>query len=335
MIEVFFELQIFALNPNVTTANTSGNHLTPEIKTFYDDHLIELAEPDLIFDQFALKRPIPKGNGKTIEFRKWEALPKLTSALTEAVTPNGQNLDMGVLTAEVAQYGGYVTVSDMLELTAIDPIILEATKLIASQAGRTLDTITRNAITAGTNVMYAPAGSTPVTARTGVAATSLMTLDVIRRARLQLRRNNAPRFDKAYIAVIHPDVAMDVRELNGWLDVVKYASADRIFNGEIGMIEGVRFIENTEARIFASAGASSVNVYATMFIGQGAYGTTEITGGGLQHFVKQKGSAGTEDPLDQRATIGWKATKVSKILVPEYLVRVESCSSSEATAIAN
>ena len=117
--------------------------------------------------------------------------------------------------------------------------------------------------------------------------------------------------------------------------MVKYASADRIFNGEIGMIEGVRFIENTEARIFEDAGASSVNVYATMFIAQGAYGTTEITGGGLQHFVKQKGSAGTEDPLDQRATIGWKATKVSKILVPEYLVRVESCSSSEATAIAN
>ena len=181
MTEIYFELQIFALNPNVTTANTAGNHLTPEIKTFYDDHLIELAEPDLIFDQFAQKRPIPKGNGKTIEFRKWEALPKLLTPLTEAVTPNGQPLDMGVITAEVAQYGGYVTVSDMLELTAIDPVILEATKLIASQAGRTLDTITRNAITAGTNVMYAPAGSTEVNARASVAATSLMTLDVIRK----------------------------------------------------------------------------------------------------------------------------------------------------------
>lgn len=335
METIFFELQIFALNVNVTTANSSGNHLTPEIKTFYEKDLIELAEAELIHDQFADKYPIPKGNGKTIEFRQFAALAKATSALTEGVTPNGQNLDVTTITAEVSQYGGFVTLSDMLELTAIDPMIVRATRLIASQAGRTLDTITRNAITAGTNVMYAPAGSTPVNARTGVAATSLMTLNMIRKARLQLRRYNAPTFDGSYVAIIHPDVAMDVRELTGWIDVVKYGDPTRIYKGEIGMIEGVRFIENTEARIFASAGASSVNVYATMFIGAGAYGTTEVTGGGLQHFVKQKGSAGTEDPLDQRSTVGWKATKVSKILVPEYLVRVESCASSEATAIAN
>ena len=336
MIEIFFELQIFALNPNVTTANSSGNHLTPEIKTFYEKDLIELAEAELIHDQFADKYPIPKGNGKTIEFRQFAPLAKLTSALTEAVTPNGQNLDVTYLTAEVSQYGGFVTMSDMLELTAIDPIIVQATRLIASQAGRTLDTITRNAITAGTNVMYAPkANGTAINARANVASDCLLTLPVIRRARLQLRRYNAPTFDGAYIAIVHPDVAMDVRELSGFIDVVKYGDPSRIYKGEVGMLEGVRFIENTEARIFASAGASSVNVYATMFIAQGAYGTTEVTGGGLQHFVKQKGSAGTEDPIEQRSTVGWKATKVSKILVPEYLVRVESCASAEATAIAN
>ena len=132
MIEVIFELQIFALNTNVTTANSSGNHLTPEIKTYYQDRLIELTEPELIHDQFADKYPIPKGNGKTTEFRKFAALDKALTPLTEGVTPNGQNLDMGVLTAEVSQYGGYVTVSDMLELTAIDPIIVRATRLIAS-----------------------------------------------------------------------------------------------------------------------------------------------------------------------------------------------------------
>lgn len=335
MIEIFFEIQVFALNVNVTTANSSGNHLTPEIKTFYEKDLIELAEAELIHDQFADKYPIPKGAGKTIEFRQFAALPKALTALTEGVTPNGQYIDVSTLTAEVSQYGGFVTLSDMLELAAIDPMIVRATRLIASQAGRTLDTVTRNAITAGTNVMYAPAGSTTVTARTGVADTSLMTLDVIRKARLQLRRYNAPTFDGAYVAIIHPDVALDVRQLSGWIEVVKYGAPERIYKGEIGMIEGVRFIENTEARIFAQAGASSVNVYATMFVGAGAYGTTEITGGGLQHFVKQKGSAGTEDPIDQRSTVGWKATKVSKILVPEYLLRVESSASLESTAIAN
>ena len=43
--------------------------------------------------------------------------------------------------------------------------------------------------------------------------------------------------------------------------------------------------------------------------------------------IKQLGSAGTEDPLDQRATAGWKAIKVAERLVEEYMIRVMSVSS--------
>lgn len=331
--EPFFEIQLFGLNTQVTTLNSSNNDLSPEMKTFYEKDLIELAEAELIHDQFAVKRPIPKGSGKIIEFRKFTPLAKATTPLTEGTTPNGQNLDVSAITATLAQYGGYVTLSDILKLTTIDPIVVKTTELLGSQAGRTLDTITREVINAGTNVIYAPAGSTAVNARTGVAATSLMTLDVIRSAALKLRRYNAPKFDGAYVAIIHPDVAMDVRALNGWIDVVKYGAPDRIYQGEIGMIEGIRFIENTEAKIWYQGGASSGNVYATNFIGKGAYATTELEGGGLEMIVKQNGSAGTEDPLNQRSTIGWKATKVAKILIPEYLVRVESSATNAATAI--
>ena len=97
--------------------------------------------------------------------------------------------------------------------------------------------------------------------------------------------------------------------------------------------EGIRFVENTEAKIWYQGGASSGDVYATNFIGQGAYATTELEGGGLEMIVKQNGSAGSEDPLNQRSTIGWKATTVAKILIPEYLVRVESSATNAATAI--
>ena len=65
-------------------------------------------------------------------------------------------------------------------------------------------------------------------------------------------------------------------------------------------------------------------VYSTLVIGEGAYGVTDIAGGGLQTIVKQKGSGGTADPLDQRATIGWKAAKTAEILVDEYMVRIET-----------
>ena len=331
-----FDLQLFAMNLNVSTANTSGNHLTPEMKTYYEKDLIEYAEAELIHDQFAQKYPIPKGAGKTIEFRKFAPLAKQMTALTEGTTPDGQKLDVTAITATIAQYGGYVALSDILKLAAIDPIVVEATKLLGSQAGRTLDTVTREVINAGTNVIYAPAGTTAVSTRANVATNSLITLDVIRQAVLKLRRYNTPTFDGSYVCIIHPDVAMDVRALAGWIDVVKYGDPNRIYKGEIGMIEGVRFIENTEAKIWeedTEGSSSTTNVYATNFIGRGAYATTEIEGGGLQMIVKQNGSAGTEDPLDQRSTIGWKAIKVAKILIPEYIVRVESSASTESSAI--
>ena len=133
--------------------NTTGSaDLSVEMKTYYSDYLIDLAEPELIHDQFGQKHPIPKNGGKTIEFRQYEPLPEMTTPLVEGVTPDGQSLKVSNLTATVAQYGGYVTLSDVLILTAIDNNLVWATKLIASQAGRTLDTITREVINAGTNV---------------------------------------------------------------------------------------------------------------------------------------------------------------------------------------
>ena len=142
--------RIFALNiqryadvMNATTSATTGNNLSPEMKTFYDKNLIRLAEPYLVHDRFGQEKPIPRGNGKTIEFRKFSKLPKALTPLTEGVAPDGQALNVTALTATVQQYGGYVKITDLLQLTAIDPIITEATELIGQQAGRTLDTITR------------------------------------------------------------------------------------------------------------------------------------------------------------------------------------------------
>ena len=149
-------LNLFDAVINKTTSATTGNNLSGEMKTFYSDYLIDMAEPLLVHDQFGQKHPIPKNGGKTIEFRKYDPLPKATTALTEGVTPEGQKLNMGVITATVAQYGGFIELSDMLLLSAIDNNLVQATKLLGSQAGRTLDTITREVLNGGTNVLYAP-----------------------------------------------------------------------------------------------------------------------------------------------------------------------------------
>ncbi|MPN16748.1 hypothetical protein SDC9_164093 [bioreactor metagenome] len=134
------------------------------------------------------------------------------------------------------------------------------------------------------------------------------------------------------MAIIHPDVAYDLMRSQEWIDAHKYAAPENLFAGEIGKIGGCRFVETTEAKIFAAAGASSIDVYSTLFLGANAYGVTEIAGGGLEHIVKQLGSSGTADPLNQRASAGWKAAKTAERLVEGYMIRVESASSFNSGA---
>ena len=389
------------------TNTTLDAGLSDEMKTYYSMRLINLAEPELIHDQFAQKHPIPKNSGKTIEFRKYDSLPKALVPLTEGVTPAGQKMSMGVITATIKQYGGFIELSDILELTAIDNNLVQATRLLASQAGRTSDTITREVLAGGTNVLFS-GGKTNRASLVGGDTTAenncYLTVDDVRRAVRALKVMNAQKINGYFAGIIHPDVAYDLMSDPKWVNVKTYSDPDGIYEGEIGKIEGVRFVETTEAKIFHGADLASdsrtlkVNgnvmastdvgftggtvaagalvgryvvvggsvhqvvsnttekmvldktvtvgdkeviypgeggkhgrdVYSTLILGADAYGVTELEGGGLQHIVKQRGSAGTADPLDQRATAGWKLAKVAERLVEQYMVRIESTSTFES-----
>ncbi len=394
------------------TNTTASEGLSEEMKTYYSDYLIDQAEPELVHDQFGQKQPIPKNGGKTIQFRKYSPLPKLTTPLEEGKTPDGQTLNMTIVEATVAQYGGYIELSDMLLLTAIDNNLVQATKLLGGQAGRTLDTITREVLAGGTNVQYAEG---QVKARNalvggGESGNHYLTVNAIRMAVRTLKRMNAPRKDGGFVAIIHPDCSYDLMSDPNWKYPHQYQDTSNIYEGEIGKIEGVRFVETSEAKIFegenlagdsrnltvktavttanaeitvseaisaeqatalagrkviidgvvhtinsassntagnakitlskaisvaantiiypGEAGAEGRAVYATLVLGDDAYGVTNISDGGLQHIVKQLGSAGTADPLNQRATAGWKATKTAVRLVEEYMVRIETTASA-------
>lgn len=338
-----FDLKRFGLNVQTTLMNGQSpysNDLSPEMKTFYDKALLRFAKVNLVHDQFAQKRNIPKNGGKTIEFRRYSQLPKALTALTEGVTPDGQNLNVTTVTATVAQYGGYITLSDVLLLTAIDNNLMEAIELLGDQAGRTLDTITREVLVAGTNVIYAGGRS----ARTGITSADKLTVMDIKKAVRELKVGLAKKIDGYYVAIIHPDVAFDIMNDDEWINASEYAGSTQIFEGEIGKLYGVRFVETTEAKIWANAGAAitsggtdKISVYATLVMGANAYGTTAPEGGGLESIVKQLGSGGTADPLNQRATAGWKAMKTAEILYNDYLVRIESAStySSASSSAAN
>jgi len=341
-------IQLFATQ--VSTMNSTGNDLSPEMKSYYDLRLLDYASANLVHDQFGQKRPIPANGGKTIEFRAFSPLAKATTPLTEGVTPSGNQLDVKAITATVSQYGDFIVQSDVLELTAVDNTILEATKLLGRQAGVTLDTVTRNVLLGGTNVMYAPkrnastGAETPVISRAGLDTSCVLTVDLVEQVVAELRAQNAPTIDGDYIGIIHPYTAYDLMRDPDWRDPHKYADTTNLYEGEIGKIGGVRFVQSTEAKIWrdstcpaqSDATPAYYAVFASLFFGDGAYGTTEVEGGGLQTIVKQKGSAGTADPLDQRSSVGWKALKTAEILLPSYLIRVEHmCRRYSANAKAN
>ena len=324
MKDIFrINLQLFAeMNTQTTLLNATGNNLSAEMKTFYDMTLIDEASAQLVHDQFGQKRPIPANGGKTIEFRKFSSLPKAMTAITEGVTPNGNKLNVSTITATVKQYGDYIVQSDVLELTSIDNTIVEATKILGRQAGLTLDTVVRDVLMTGTSVQYAGSKES----RDSLTESDKLTVEEIQKAVAFLRAQNAPTIGDSYVAIIHPYAAYDLMRDPEWIDAHKYAAPENLYTGEIGKIAGVRFVQTSEAAI-ATGG-----IFLTLVLGEGAYGVTEITGGGLQTIVKQKGSAGTGDPLDQRSSVGWKAMKTAEILVPNYMVRIESKGAFSATA---
>ena len=404
------------LNTQTTTTNNAGNNLTPLMKSYYDRALIRFATPKLVHAQFGQQKPIPSGSGKTIEFRRFSPLPKALVPLTEGVTPEGNTLNVTTVESTVEQYGDYVTLSDMLTLSSVDSVISETQNVLGDQAGRTLDTVIREKINAGTNVQYGN-GKADRNLLVGGSSTAsendYLSVAAVKRAVATLKRNNAAPFkDGCYVAIIHPDVANDLTNDPEWKAIKQNVDPKDWYQGAIGRIHGVVFFESTEAKIFragtlrnpatvtqgdaetltvasvsgktititepltaddvtylsgktlqiagkdyaiasaaaGSAGAATItlsetpdatvkanvviypsgagaqgrDVYSTLFIGQNAYGVTSITGGGLQTILKQKGSAGTGDPLDQRSTVGWKATQTAEILSPEFMVRVET-----------
>ena len=296
---------------------TAAQDLSPEMKTFYDKNLIRLAEPELVHDQFGQKRPIPGGNGKVIEFRKFNALPSVPSdrILSEGITPNGQFYGVTAITAKVEQYGGYITLSDMLNLTAYDNNMQEVMKLLASQAGQVSDKITRDILAEGTNVSYAGSATGRVddTGVTGLTSSDVLTIEDIKKAVRKLKRVNAKTIQGNYVAIVHPDVAYDLMQDSEWIDANQYAGSGAIFNGEIGKMYGVRFVETTMAKIWKDSTCPTISsgvyrpVYGTLVLAENAFGVTSINNGGIETIVKQLGSGGTADPLNQRSTVNKSA----------------------------
>ena len=247
-----------------TTVNT--NSTTKLNKTFYDRQLLESAKTRFVHAKYGQKRPIPRNSGKRVEFRKWNLFDAndAVEALQEGVTPTGQALSQSNVEVEVAQYGAYVEVSDLLDMTGYDQVISESAELLGEQLGTVVEWVTRDAMNAGTNVQYANGK----TSRSAITASDKLTVAEIRKAVRTLKKAKARPFGEEgrkphFICICSPEATFDLQSDALWQDVSKYSCAEAIYSGEIGRLFGVVFVESTEAKVFAQSVLNKVKAATT------------------------------------------------------------------------
>lgn len=336
LINAIMMLQLFAANMNTTATETLT---TENAHTYWETALIYLAGPKLIHDQCAQLTKIPEGNSKTVEFNVVQDLSTDidSNTLAEGVPGDGQQLTITPITVEVAQYGNYVEISDMLQLTAKHGMFKVATNKLSSQAAGVGDKITRNKMHECTTSFVAGG----VASLSKITADTYLTVDDIFKAAARLKGKDTPTFgDGCYRAIAHPYVTKDLmsnaKETTAWMDIKKYANPEDILNGEVGKVGQVRVLETTNAKYYKagdeaiSDAASGVTVFATIVLGDDAVGTTELSGMGLSMIIKSAAEIG--GPLEQYGTAGWKMTKAAEILCDDYITKIYS-SASEANLI--
>ena len=291
--------------------------------------------PEMYFDQFASVQATNATNpGASVKFTVFADLAAATTPLGEAedVTPVAMSDSQVTVTLE--EYGNATVTTAKLRASSLLPVDPVAAQAVGYNAGLSIDTIARNAVQAGSNVIYATGGAVDPSSRTTINTDDTLTANDIRRAVAQLRGANVPTIGGNYVGFIHPDVSYDLRgitDASGWRDSYKYTNAMPLYNGEIGMFEGVRFMESSRAPLFANAsdnsGASgTIDVYGTLIMGQQALAKAVSMGGeyGNQPSIVY----GTvTDLLKRFRPVGWKHFVGYAVFRQEALRRIESASS--------
>lgn len=269
------------------TQKFDANHtMDGELKAFYDTELLENARAEMYFAQFAKTQVLPENHGDTVEWRKWNTFEK-AKELQEGVIPVGQKFGMSTKTGYIRQYGTYTAITDRLETRAYDDTILGATEEMGASLAETQETLIRDALLINTNVLFCdninladgkvvntPNEASEMKANSSVL--SMLTPTMVNKAVTKLKKDRVPKINGKYYAMIHPSVAFDLRESEGWIETKKYADPENIKNGEIGELHGCRFIENTFAPIFKDStyeGAQLANS-----VSAGSVGSIEFTG---------------------------------------------------------
>lgn len=333
--------------------------ISPAVAAWAVVRMLKRALPLLVFEKFGQVYPMPTNSTQTAKFRRYFLsgatgsagngsgdffTPLALTPLVEGVTPEGRSLSNQDYTVQLQQYGDYITITDVVNDTHPDNVLAEATDILGENAAETVETLRYNVLKAGTNVFYANMAA----GRSSVVAS--IALSDQRRVTTALSRQNAKKIttivgstpdfntqsvEAAYVAVVHPDLETDIRNLAGFKPVADYGPHTSPWEGEIGSVEQVRYIATTTAKPFINAGGAigttgkrstndtNIDVYPILFFARDAYGIVPLKGKDSMTpmVVNPKPAAG--DPLGQRGTVGWKLWNATVILQEAFMVRLE------------
>lgn len=314
--------------------------------TKFDKRLIDRNRAATYFMRFSRKGTIGARQGKAISFRRYEniysagnagsgANASAPSPLTEGTPPAALNATWSEVQATISQYGQVQYFSDLFQEQALDDVSAEAVENLGEAMTDALDLLTRDVLVAGTNRQYASIATTRGGA-SGIGSGMYLNLAELREAKRTLKRNNVKPVageDGKYVVICHPDAMYDLESDSNittiFKDVVLTEANRELFNPSFKDLPlGFRLYETTNARIFVDGGLSAADVYCTHVLGDQAYATITLEALPARVIRKDRGSAGTSDPLDQIASIGWKAPHAAVILDQARAVVIEHATST-------
>jgi len=317
-------------------ANNVYGDLSPRTAAYAEKELLKRATPYLVYEKFGQAKSLPSNSSKVEKFRRYEALSATPAALTEGVTPTSQTLTFTDVTATLTQYGGLVTISDVILDTHEDPVLTETVGLLGEQAAQQIENMRFGVLKACTNIVYANGAAT-------TDVNTALTTTVQRKAVRALKRQNArpittivrstPSFgtenvSPGFVGIIHPDLEGDVRAMTGFTPAEKYGSISP-WENEIGKVDDVRYVSTTVNAPWADAGGAkgtmlsttgtSADVYPVIYLGRDAYGIVALKGAFAVTPMVTNPKPSDSDPLAQRGHAGWKAMQTCVILNDAFL----------------
>ncbi len=319
------------------TSTAAG--LSNVLSIFYDRIFLDRAKLMLSHDFGAQRKQIPGNSGTTVKWNRFSPLAVATTALTDG-SSNPAQVDMTTtqVSAVMAAYGNWTTVSDLFNLTSLDVGLKEHVEVHGQNCGETLDTLIRNEL-GGTGTQSL--GNATTTFAVGGASTlggitSANVLDgaSIRKAVRILKTNKAQRFDNGYFrGIIDVNQSYDLFGNTEWLNSISiYTDPTQLKAGIIGKLHGCEFVEtNNGLKLLSSqaVNAQFTDLYSCYVFGKNAYGTVSLENQpGNKIYVKTPGPQDTSNPLDIYSTVGWKAFFAVKVLNSAWIVRIFSAATA-------